>query len=137
MLRQGPARDLTRLDIVVGSSTVVGRVDLAEMVAAQHGVTVEDMLSPRRSAGLVLARNHLYQALRDLGWSYSEIGRYCRRDHTTVMYACKQPSRRWAVTNRQAAPVLAKVLPKQHKGGRPVGVDYTRTATGELVRVPA
>ena len=55
-----------------------------------YGATWHDLVRPDRSARWRPARNALYQMLRGRGWSYSRIGRICRRDHTTVMYSLRK-----------------------------------------------
>lgn len=56
-------------------------------IARAAGVTPGEVLAEDRHPGRVAARRELYVALRALGWSYPEIGRFVRRDHTTVIAA--------------------------------------------------
>jgi chromosomal replication initiation ATPase DnaA len=79
------AHELSAPPILIPS---LGAQQIACQVARQHGIDVERMLSPRRSAIYVRARTDLYRALRRLGWSYPKIGRFAGgRDHTTIMWA--------------------------------------------------
>jgi Bacterial dnaA protein helix-turn-helix/Myb-like DNA-binding domain len=71
------------------------RYDLARRiireVARQHRVTVDDILGPRRDKHYIAAR---HEAMRRVwtevrGLSSPLIGRLFKRDHTTVLNACK------------------------------------------------
>jgi chromosomal replication initiation ATPase DnaA len=59
---------------------------MLERTATEHGLTVPLMLTGKR-AFAVAARRDAYAALRAAGYSYPEIGRFCGRDHSTVMHA--------------------------------------------------
>lgn len=61
---------------------------IAEAVAFHYGMTVGDLLSRNRSAIHVEARARLYERLHiEAGWGVARIGKFCKRDHTTIMYA--------------------------------------------------
>lgn len=61
---------------------------IAEAVAFHYGMTIQDLLSRNRSAVHVEARARLYERLHtEAGWGVARIGRFCKRDHTTIMYA--------------------------------------------------
>lgn len=64
---------------------------LACAVAKLHGLTFKEMISNRRSAHLVRARQHAMWELREYtGLSLPQIGRLLgRRDHTTVLHGCR------------------------------------------------
>lgn len=49
------------------------------------GVSVEDMLGPRKFKELVKARRIASVALRIIGYSYPEIASLMDRDHTSIM----------------------------------------------------
>jgi hypothetical protein len=56
-------------------------------VAERHGVTVDDIKSPLRTRRVVLARQEAYYLLREAGYSFPQIGRFCGgRDHSTAMH---------------------------------------------------
>lgn len=56
--------------------------------ARRANATVEELISPRRFAHLVRARQRAMWRIRQAtGWSYPKIGRLFGRDHTTVMHA--------------------------------------------------
>jgi hypothetical protein len=72
-----------------------GRV--ASAVAAEFGVTLEDLLGERRHAPIAEARQ-VAMALgqRCCGYSLPRIGRLLRRDHTTVLHGIRTVARRCA-----------------------------------------
>lgn len=63
-----------------------GRVRLyACIAAANHGTTLNRVLSESRSRAEVYARREVMHRLHAEGASYSQIGRWLNRDHSTVM----------------------------------------------------
>lgn len=79
--------------------------NIVEIAAQYFEVSVVEILSPRREAGIVLARSAAMYAIRKLlPRSYPEIGRaFNRRDHTTVMHACQATEKRIAEFEEFAA----------------------------------
>lgn len=60
-------------------------------VSAITGYTEQELLSPRRAAGLATARQYVYwMAVQHTRLSYVRIGVELYKDHTTVMYGYKQ-----------------------------------------------
>lgn len=59
-------------------------------VAQETGVPVHTLCGASRSAHHVVARWEVMARARKAGWSYPQIGRQIKRDHTTVMHACKK-----------------------------------------------
>ena len=58
---------------------------IMEQVAVKHGVTVDEIKGYRRGAKVLAARYEFYdRAVAETGKAFSEIGRFCRRDHSTV-----------------------------------------------------
>jgi chromosomal replication initiation ATPase DnaA len=56
-------------------------------VADRHGVTVDDIKSPLRIKRVVIARQEAYYLLREAGYSFPQVGRFCGgRDHSTVVH---------------------------------------------------
>jgi len=56
-------------------------------VAERHGLTVDDIKSPSRVHRIVVARQETYYLLREAGYSYPQIGRFCGgRDHSSVVH---------------------------------------------------
>lgn len=66
--------------------------DIQEVVCAQHGVRMHEMLSDRRSRYVARPRQLAMALSRELtSRSLPEIGRFFgNRDHTTVMHAIRQ-----------------------------------------------
>lgn len=62
--------------------------------AARFGVTTDGLLSNRRTSGIAMARQlAMYLAHRELGLTYSEVGRAFRRDHTSAIHAVQKWSK--------------------------------------------
>jgi chromosomal replication initiation ATPase DnaA len=56
-------------------------------VAERHGLTVDDIKSPSRVHRIVVARQETYYLLREAGYSYPQIGRFCGgRDHSSALH---------------------------------------------------
>ena len=58
---------------------------LINEAAAIHGVAPHRVAGPERDAPAVRARQGVYLALREAGWTLPQIGKAMNRDHTTVM----------------------------------------------------
>lgn len=54
-------------------------------LCGELNVDKAELLSQRRGVKLVQARKVVICFLRDLGWSYLEIGRTLKRNHTSVI----------------------------------------------------
>lgn len=84
---------LERASDALAKSIPFDPLELAAEVARRWGTTCAEMLGKQpgaREKHLSAARAELYADLRELGWSYPAIGRFCgKRDHTTVMYALR------------------------------------------------
>ncbi len=74
---------------------------IIEGTAADHGVSVADILGRRRTRKISDARHSAMWRVRSISWkgmgwhgrpSYPQIGRWFRRDHTTVLLAIKRVS---------------------------------------------
>lgn len=65
---------------------------LACLVAAAHGVTVQELFHHSRSRAPIAATRQLAMYLMHvaLGRSLTEVGAFFHRDRTTVSYACAQ-----------------------------------------------
>lgn len=59
-------------------------------VARAYGFTYQDMVGRCKTYQRVVARQHCYFALVNLGLSYSAVGRLMDRDHSTVMHGVEQ-----------------------------------------------
>jgi len=59
-------------------------------VAAAHQLTSADLTSPSRKQNLVVARHEAMKRIRaELKYSYPQIGRLFRRDHSSVIWAVR------------------------------------------------
>jgi hypothetical protein len=58
-----------------------------DVIAQQHGYTVDDVLGPSRRKHLVHVRRLCILMLRRKGFSTTEIGRVMGRCHTTIVHA--------------------------------------------------
>jgi hypothetical protein len=60
-------------------------------IAEEHGITCAEIVGDRRIRAVVDARQAAMRALVDQlpDWSIARIGRFLRRDHTTVLHALK------------------------------------------------
>lgn len=68
---------------------------LATHVATIHDLTFDDLCSPVRTNQLIVPRQiTMYLAHKKLKVSYPGIGRVLKRDHTTVIHACRSITRK-------------------------------------------
>lgn len=89
--------ELLRTILVDGDAeacgSAVSAMDLLEViceeVAARHRVSSEDMRGHCRRAALVEARREAYELMLRAEFSVSEVARFFRRDHTTVLFALR------------------------------------------------
>lgn len=65
---------------------------IQQQVAESFGISMEDLLSQKRTADLALARQvAMYMARNKTGESLQQIGyAFNKKDHTTVIHACKK-----------------------------------------------
>jgi chromosomal replication initiation ATPase DnaA len=72
-------------------------------IARRFEISYELMMGPLRWGCLPRARRELYIVLKRLGWSYPQIARFAKRDHTTIIHAiAATPEARRAVLSGQA-----------------------------------
>lgn len=87
---------------------------IIEAVCKRHGVRQKEILSKSRKQGIVMARQlAMYLVHKYTQTTYSQIGRiFGKRDHSTVLYACNQVSRRISVDKqfRREVEELESVL---------------------------
>jgi chromosomal replication initiator protein len=62
--------------------------EIQTLVCWEYGVKLDDLLSARRTAKIVHARQVAMTLCRREGISTPKIGYYFKRDHTTVVHAC-------------------------------------------------
>jgi chromosomal replication initiator protein len=80
-------------DILRGSSKGNVSVDSIQQFVAEHfGITVEELLSPNRTAELALARQiAMYLSRKNLRLTVDQIAKaFNKKDHTTVLYAVRR-----------------------------------------------
>jgi chromosomal replication initiator protein len=65
---------------------------IQQLTADSFGVTIEDLISARRTSEIALARQiAMYIAREQLNDSLQQIGyAFNKKDHTTVLHACKK-----------------------------------------------
>ena len=68
--------------------------DLVEPVLQRHQLTYKDVAGRDRRGHVVAARHECMWVLRQAGMTLPKIGRFLRRDHTTVLYGVLQHDRR-------------------------------------------
>ena len=64
--------------------------------ATAHGVAPHRVAGPDRDRPAAQARQDVYLALREAGWTLPEIGRALKRDHTTVLHGIAEAQKRRA-----------------------------------------
>lgn len=84
---------------------------IAKLVALKHGIALEDMSSANLARALTGPRNEAQFLIRThTARSFLEIGKFFRRDHSTIVYAVeifakRHPEMRQLLTDRDAAEV--------------------------------
>lgn len=84
----------------MSAADVLARVEelklttLVKNVADKRHCSVMELLSGSRAARIQAARVDLYKALRNKGWSYSDIGSLVGRTHSTVVIALRGRTRK-------------------------------------------
>lgn len=77
-----------RLDFMYPTIKKIG-----ERVSKRHNVTLGDLVGRRYPKLLRAARAEWWWCIRDeTSFSYPQIGRSCKRDHTTIVYAVNNRS---------------------------------------------
>lgn len=62
-------------------------VQLSHKAASMFEVDFEELTAPTRQRGPVIARRWVWLQLHDVhGWSFPEIGKAMKRDHSTVVH---------------------------------------------------
>ena len=64
--------------------------DQVRRIALDHCVSVKEIMSPNQQRHVAHARFAAYVALRDRGLSMPQIGRFFKRDHTTVLHGIRR-----------------------------------------------
>jgi len=67
------------------------REALLAMVAIEHGITRDELMSSSRRLHIVRARHDaFYRLVKDLQYGYSDVGRVFGKDHTTIMHGVRK-----------------------------------------------
>lgn len=86
---------------------------LLRQLMRENFIGMEDLKGHGRWKEIVASRVAVYRGLHAAGMSYSEIGRLCGRDHTSILYWLKKGRRErrlpymQANTNRRRAHLAA------------------------------
>ena len=66
------------------------RLQIVAQCAKEYGCSIADIFGPRRPTNIVLARRKAaYLMVQRKKTSIADVGRYLRRDHTTILHAVK------------------------------------------------
>lgn len=60
------------------------------LILTRHNVFWAEVVSHGRRKNLDAPRREVYAYLRELGWSYPAIGRFCDRDHASIMHGVQK-----------------------------------------------
>lgn len=74
--------------------------DIALAVAAGHGIKLDDLRNSSRARPITAARQEAMLQMVEAGFTTTQIGRFLRRDHTTVVHGA-QVARRRRLEERQ------------------------------------
>lgn len=69
---------------------VTYKQQLVDLAAEIFGVHPRDLMGKYRFGFITRPRFALYKALHLRGWSYSAIGRFMDRDHSTIIYGVER-----------------------------------------------
>ena len=78
---------------VEGDITIMSVLNKYNRIADEHGfkpVSPKELLSKKRQRHIVNARHIVMATLRYKGFRTATVGRLLKRNHATVIYACKQ-----------------------------------------------
>lgn len=70
--------------------TALARSRILNEVAAQHGMTVAQMMGKNRRYEVVRARQEVMWRLNLLGMSTPRIGQWLKKDHSTVLHGIER-----------------------------------------------
>lgn len=63
--------------------------DIAQEVAAERGLRMDDLRNASRVKALCHARHEAMLQMVEAGFTVSQIGRFLRRDHTSVLHGAQ------------------------------------------------
>ena len=68
---------------------------IVQWVADRHGILPEHLMGPSPMRHIAWARQEaFYEIVMRLGWSQSGVGRFFKRDHSTVKFGIEQHKKR-------------------------------------------
>lgn len=106
-------RNVAELSIMVAGTIAESKLggplrEIVEMVSQHFGISVEKIRGERRCADYVTARwVGMYLAYELTGYSKARIGRFYRRDHTSVIHALRKVAEWQAAGDGRVADILA------------------------------
>jgi hypothetical protein len=81
-------------------------VNVLRMVAAKHNLDPNDIMGENRNRKLIAARHEFwYIAHFELGYSYCHIGRFAKKDHSTILHGAKKHAAMLDRVREEAHPV--------------------------------
>lgn len=88
---------------------------ITEQMCRKHGITVAEILSPRRDKRLNLVRQEIwYRLTRETTMSLPQIGRRFNRDHTSILHGVRKHAQLLRDRgNSQGVPTLHSTAPVQ------------------------
>jgi len=91
--------------------------DVIRICAADHGVTMADILSGRRFKNITCARQQACQVLRRMGFSMHQIGWWLRIDSSSVAVAQRKDPLRREFPSEPVGEYLKRILPAEDLSG--------------------
>lgn len=87
---------------------------IAEQMCRKHGVTVAEILSPRREQRLSVIRQEIwYRLARETTMSLPQIGKRFNRDHTSILHGIRVHARRLREGHSSVENSTQTYLPNQ------------------------
>lgn len=69
----------------------------ATRIASLYGYTMEQIRGDARDAAISKCRRHIFYELRQRGLPFSQIGKICKKDHTSVMAGVRKVEAEFAL----------------------------------------
>ena len=81
--------------------------EITQGVAERHGVPVEFILGRGRGKFVVRARHEAMALCYEFGYSTIDLGRYFKRDHTTILHAIRKKEKANALKNDENSNIVS------------------------------
>lgn len=101
--RQQPQK---KVEVIATDLRLRGLLGLAERVARNHRVTLDEMLGPRHCPAFARARQELWSVVYDLLRSTTVVGEIFDRDHSTIIYGMRAHAARAPVVVVEEGDIL-------------------------------